>query len=172
MAAMLGAATLLVVAGGFCLRRGRRLGRRAAKEAAGWTALGLLVLAIGLVSMLGIDTLVAQTSRVVLHSLGWYGERRYIQELLIVLLLPAVAAGGLVAQARWRGASVALRVALATTVCVVALGAVWAISLHDSDAVLGRRVGGQPAGAIFGEACALVLLLAALWKETPGNDGE
>ncbi|MCK9519539.1 MAG: hypothetical protein M0R74_11030 [Dehalococcoidia bacterium] len=162
----------LVAAGIACLvtARGRRAGPP--HHAAGWVACGLVALGLGAALLFSLDLELIHILRSVGWRLGFYGERRPLQELVIqsVVVFAALGTGVFLFWSRtWPGA---LRIALCASIGLMVLATVWGVSFHGTDQLLRRDVAGQASGAVLTQVGAVVLAGAALWERRMRDRGQ
>lgn len=122
--------------------------RREHARASGAVLAAVLLALLGAIAPLHLDVLAVELMRGVAHAQGWYAHRRAWQ---LVLLLTLGAAGAVLvgrlrqrSRERWpEHAPVALGVAF-----LLALAALKAVSLHQTDGLVNARILGASAGRL------------------------
>lgn len=162
---MLIASVLLIVAGVSCFRTARHPGHRHARHAAAWACCGLVGLGLGFAALFALDIELIHLLRDLGKHLGWYGQRRRLQEPLVLILGSVAGVAALAMLYCGREWPATLRVALCASIGLLTLAAVWGISFHNTDALLRRDVaGGFASGSVLTMLGALVLAGAAFWE--------
>jgi hypothetical protein len=162
---MLIASVLLVVAGVACLRTARHPGHGHARHAAAWACCGLVGLGLGFAALFALDIELIRLLRDLGKHFGWYGERRRLQEPLVLVVGSAAGAAALTFLYGARAWPATLRIALCASIGLLTLATVWGISFHNTDALLRRDVAaGYASGTVLTVLGALVLGGAALWE--------
>jgi hypothetical protein len=138
--------------------------RRTAVPAGFWIALTALLVALGVNKQLDLQSWFSQTGRDIAQAQGWYGQRRGVQAVFIVLLCTGAVAG--VAAARrqlstmWRE----YRWAFLGVCVLVTFIVIRAASFHHIDEMLGFDLGATRLGrALEIVGVVLVAVACASW---------
>ena len=107
-----------------------------------WSAVALLLIALGINKQLDLQSLLTTVARNLAHAQHWYDQRRTYQALFIASLIALCLITILILWRRTRRASGPVRAALVGVVVLLGFIAVRAASFDHFDTLLMDRIGG------------------------------
>ncbi|WP_309610239.1 hypothetical protein [Sphingomonas sp.] len=116
--------------------------RRSRPDRRFWSAVALLLVALGINKQLDLQSLLTTVARNLAHAQHWYDQRRTYQTLFIALLVGLCLITVLFLWRRTRRSSGPVRAALVGIVVLLGFIAVRAASFDHVDALLMDRIGG------------------------------
>ena len=116
--------------------------RRSRTDRRFWSAVALLLVALGLNKQLDLQSLLTTVGRNLAHAQHWYDQRRTYQALFIALFIALCLITILILWRRTRRASGPVRAALVGVVVLLGFIAIRAASFDHVDALLLDRIGG------------------------------
>jgi hypothetical protein len=106
------------------------------RELRAWTWITAAFLALGITKLLGLETALTETSRLVARSQGWYSQRQLVQ-IAFIVVVAVICVIALIIIARWaRKASTATFLASTSSMFCVGYVLVRAASFHHVDGII------------------------------------
>jgi hypothetical protein len=152
-----------------CFRQTIAKGTSASREKkVFWSTLTILLVFLGFNKQLDLQTLLTLTGRRIALAQGWYGKRRVIQFIFVVV----IAIGGLlsvVVMGTFVRRHPELRLALVGLITLLVFVVVRAASFHHVDQVINLHVGGVKMNVVL-ELGAIALVSLGAWKAGTDRD--
>lgn len=128
-----------------------------------WGSLAAILLLLGINKQLDLQTALTELGRILARSEGWYGQRRIVQ---VVFILVVAATGFWLFRSAVmlaRGNLRQMRSVLLGTLFLISFVTIRAASFHHIDHLLGIRLGGVKVNALL-ELGGIALVIHGAWK--------
>jgi hypothetical protein len=136
------------------------------RELRAWTWITAAFLALGITKLLGLETALTETSRLVARSQGWYSQRQLVQ-IAFIVVVAVICVIALIIIARWaRKASAATFLALTSSIFCVGYVLVRAASFHHVDGIIYTQVFGLRLNWIMEIGGIGIVLLATFARKS------
>ena len=129
-----------------------------------WVAISILFLGLGINKQLDLQSALTEFGRTLAFQYGWYGQRRLVQVVLILLVAIGCVGAVIALLIGARRSAPPTRLAILGTALVLAFVLIRAASIHHIDRFIGQSVLGFRWNWILEMGGICVVLLASEWR--------